>query len=342
MEYSLCTMSFSNDIKMLFDPNVWICDTAATCHSTPHAMGFVNLKEATDETTTMGNGAQEKVAKIGDLPVVMCNNKGVEVSEASLRDVQVLPTAVFNLFSGTKLLNNGWKLEGDEKAMIYKKGNATVTFDIKVPTSRGVLYAMYMKRKGEVASVATEGQNPKKPTRITIEEAHVQLGHASEDITRNTAKHLGWELKPGGMKPCEACATAKAKQKNVPSVSEHVKSTENNGRIFLDIATIKEPSSGERASKPHWRIIVDERTGLKFSDFFPTKNGMVEPTCEKFQRWQNTGKPVKIVRMDNAGENKLLEKRCGSVDWKLPIEVHGEGNTSTKPFGRSRSRSVGK
>ena len=46
---------------------------------------------------------------------------------------------------------------------------------------------------------------------------------------------------------------------------------------------------------------------------------MVEPTCEKWVKWKQHGKAVKFVRMDNAGENKLLEKRCDSETWKLGI-----------------------
>ena len=35
---------------------------------------------------------------------------------------------------------------------------------------------------------------------------------------------------------------------------------------------------------------------------------MVEPTCEQFMRWAQAGKPVHVVQLDNAGENKLLKK----------------------------------
>jgi hypothetical protein len=66
--------------------------------------------------------------------------------------------------------------------------------------------------------------------------------------------------------------------------------------------------------------MVEERTQLKFSDFYPTKNGMIEPTCEQFYKWKQSGKQVKYVRLDNAGENKKLQKRCESSDWKLGIK----------------------
>lgn len=73
-------------------------------------------------------------------------------------------------------------------------------------------------------------------------------------------------------------------------------------------------------SKPNWRIMVDGRTGLKFSDFFETKNGMVEPTCEEFQKWKSSGCNVNFLRMDNAGEKALLKQRCESKDWKFNID----------------------
>ena len=69
-------------------------------------------------------------------------------------------------------------------------------------------------------------------------------------------------------------------------------------------------------SKRHWRVMVDDRTGLKFSKFFESKNGMVEPTLEQWMRWHHAGTKVNRVRMDNAGENKRLEARANSADWK--------------------------
>jgi len=41
------------------------------------------------------------------------------------------------------------------------------------------------------------------------------LGHSNQEATCRSAKALGWNLKPGGLQPCKACAAAKAKQKNV-------------------------------------------------------------------------------------------------------------------------------
>jgi hypothetical protein len=66
--------------------------------------------------------------------------------------------------------------------------------------------------------------------------------------------------------------------------------------------------------------MVDEKMQLKFVDFFETKDGMVEPTCEKLKKWEQSGHKVDVIRMDNGGENLKLEKHANSKDWQLGIE----------------------
>jgi hypothetical protein len=83
---------------------------------------------------------------------------------------------------------------------------------------------------------------------------------------------------------------------------------------------VKSPKDGPKVTKPNWRIIVYEQTQLKFSNFFETKNGMVEPTCEQFQQWKDVGKEVCYICMDNAGKNTALQQQCDSANWKFNIK----------------------
>ena len=55
------------------------------------------------------------------------------------------------------------------------------------------------------------------------------------------------------------------------------------------------------------------------SDFYETKDRMIEPTCEKFHKWRENGMPVKYLRMDGAGENMKLQQRAESANWKLNL-----------------------
>jgi hypothetical protein len=75
--------------------------------------------------------------------------------------------------------------------------------------------------------------------KMNIRLAHSKLGHLGEDLTRRTAKHHGWKLTIGSMKPCVGCAEGKAKQKNVPKITDPEPLKEGENRIFLDIATVK-------------------------------------------------------------------------------------------------------
>ena len=58
---------------------------------------------------------------------------------------------------------------------------------------------------------------------------------------------------------------------------------------------------------------MDEATGKKWSNFTPTKKGMVERTCEFMHKMKQKGIPISKVRLDPAGENKELENRAGCV-----------------------------
>jgi hypothetical protein len=47
---------------------------------------------------------------------------------------------------------------------------------------------------------------------------------------------------------------------------------------------------------------------------------MVKPMCQLVQNLRNTGKDIGIIRCDNGGENKALENRMNSSDWKMGIK----------------------
>ncbi len=63
--------------------------------------------------------------------------------------------------------------------------------------------------------------------------------------------------------------------------------------------------------------MVDSATGYGTNGFYKAKGSFIKPACMQLQKWKNDGKEVKIIRQDNAGENKLFEERAGSADWKL-------------------------
>jgi hypothetical protein len=263
------------------------------------------------------NGKTEKTENIGKLRGTFCDKFGSKVIDITLEDVHYVPNQAINLFSLTKAMKNGWTVHGNDDEISILKGDLKINFDIKIPTAKGFLMSGYINRN----VVETAATNDPTKTKLSVMAAHERLGHINEPETRKITKALGWELKQGDMGVCESCTVAKAKQKNVIKDSEHLPATKPNERIFLDIATIKKPSNKDYliATNNVWRIMVDEATQLKFSDFFPSKNAMVEPTCAKLNKWRQAGMSVSYMRLDGAGENKLLKSRAESSDWKLGI-----------------------
>jgi hypothetical protein len=90
---------------------------------------------------------------------------------------------------------------------------------------------------------------------------------------------------------------------------------ETGRRIFLDIVTVKAPKGAPTISKPNWRILVDQESQLKISDFFETKDKMVSLTLAKIKNFIQNGIDIKIIRLDDAGGNKTMEKQSIRLQW---------------------------
>ena len=244
-------MKFPFVAELLKDPNIWIGDTGATNHVKNNRMGLINLVEDSSGIT-MGNNEVEKSTESGDLPCVACDKEGSQLDRIRMTAVSVVPTSGFNLFSISRCLKEGWKLSGTAEALILSKGRMTLKFDIVIPTEKGVIFAIYLQPRGEMANVSAVV--PK-----TVEKAHALLGHPNVDDVRKTAKHLGWELSKSSSGPCASCTTAKAKQKNLPK-SQVQETTKDYDRGYLDLSSYKTPDGIPNPTKPYWRMIVREAT----------------------------------------------------------------------------------
>ena len=64
-------------------------------------------------------------------------------------------------------------------------------------------------------------------------------------------------------------------------------------RIFSDMVMIKTPQdSGITITNKNGHIVVDVYTGYNELELYSNKNDFMEPTCKKFSKWTNNGKPV--------------------------------------------------
>ena len=292
---TMLRMSTSHSQSILEDPEIWVCDTGATTNSTGKEDGMINKSDTSDSKTRVGNGATIATQKIGEIPFMATNNN----EKGNMSDVHLMSGAPFNLISGTKLLNLGYEISGNKNSGIIFTHETTgkqLIFNIKIETPSGMLLATHLKRTAtEVGGATTTDTSSQKTKTLSITEAHQQLGHINEAETRKTAKTLGWTITRGSLGVCEECGIAKAKQKNVKIEVPKKKSTEVNGRIYLDLSRIVHPSSNVKPKRPNWCMIVDEKTGYKSASFHETKDGMVEPVCSKLFSWAANNMVVQII-----------------------------------------------
>jgi hypothetical protein len=67
-----------------------------------------------------------------------------------------------------------------------------------------------------------------------------------------------------------------------------------------------------------WSI---NRRDSKQSNFFVTKNEIIDYMCQIMHLEAERGHPIQILRQDNAGENIKLVKMAKGKDWKLDFAV---------------------
>jgi gag-polypeptide of LTR copia-type len=69
--------SFPQHLDLLRDPNIWIGDTGASTHSTPHMHGLINMQAADkSDGIRIGNNQINSVKAIGDLPGTFYDKHG--------------------------------------------------------------------------------------------------------------------------------------------------------------------------------------------------------------------------------------------------------------------------
>ena len=93
--------------------------------------------------------------------------------------------------------------------------------------------------------------------------------------------------------------------------------------MYLDNSSMRKPSMGGRQ---HWAMLVDEATKYKKSFFLKKKNEQVEPNIDWIKHLKVRHKiQVNIIRCDNDGENKVLERESDKNELGIIFEYTAPG-----------------
>jgi hypothetical protein len=340
VELMLAKLELPATIELLSQLDIWICDTGASCHSTYSPVGAINIRNS--GISTVGHiGQAVTTTKTIDIPSRFVSPDGTCSMSGTLTEVGLNPKMNYNLMSLSGMLMKGWRItKGDSTGITIadRRGNV-IDFDIVIKTARGAVFAVRFIHNSELNAASTE-----EGVKMTIDRAHALLGYGDEQSTRESARALGWVITRGSLKPCVHCAKAKAKQKNTAKVSVSENKAKKPGeRLHVDLSTISVPKPDgtlHRINQNVWRIAVDECTGKKWGGFHTTKIGMVEPMCELLNQLKARNIPVLTIRLDSAGENFALEKRCKSAAWASLQPLTFEFTSRNTPQHNSKAETA--
>ena len=237
------------------EKNIFIGDSAATSHMTNRKLGVYDLVPI-NGSVMIGNGKSISCTHRGKLDVI-CKHKDGSLARETWK-VKIVPELNHDLFIFTKAMKDGWQMNGRWKEgglmiELFKTGRASMKFDRMIPSGSSWLMGIKVHRVYDEAHAAMEAGKSISATKL-----HLMTGHTGEHLLKRTVNYMKLKL-IGRLPPCEACAKAKIRQRNVQKKKIKKMPTKPGYRVFIDISSFKQVSRG---GNKHWLIMVDE-----FSDY---------------------------------------------------------------------------
>ena len=312
------------------EKNIFIGDSAATSHMTNRKMGVYDLVPI-NGSVMIGNGKSISCTHKGKMDVI-CKHKDGSLARETW-EVKIVPELNHDLFSFTKAMKDGWQMNGRWKEgglmiELFKTGRASMKFDRMIPSGSSWLMGIKVQRVIDHAHSAVE---PGKS--ILTKRFHQITGHTGEYLLKPTAKYMKLNL-IGKLPPCETCAKAKIRQRNIPKKKLKQLPTRPGYRIFIDISSFKHTSRG---GNRHWLIVVDEFSDCVHSFFLNKKSDQIKilpmwiKGIPKKHRIE-----IKKIRLDNSGENKSLQKECDKQNLGIIFEFTAPGTPQQNSIAERR------
>ena len=138
----------------------------------------------------------------------------------------------------------------------------------------------------------------------------------------------------GRLPPCEVCAQAKIRQRNVPKKKMKKLPTRPGYRVFIDICSFKQVSRG---GNRHWLIVVDEFSDCTHSFFLNKKSDQIKIMpmwIRGLSKKYNI--EIKRIRLDDSGENRSLQKECDKANLGIIFEFTAPGTTQQNSVAERR------
>jgi hypothetical protein len=316
-EFAMSMVEQQKKPKYRFGKNTWLGDSAASTHMGNCDAGMFNV-EMISSPIKIGDGKVLTATKIGKKRLTVVQADGT-TTDVILEDYKYVPDLWVNLFSIPKSLGKGWNIGNKGVSLFLTKGKTTITFDREFPTQKGLVLGVEMIPR----QLAEENASPAldKGKIVNVNALHKIFGHIGEESLRKTAKFYG--IKPSGkIQSCSDCGISKSRQHNTGKTTES-KSTVPGERLMIDTSSVKKQSFGK---SKFWLLVMDDNTGICWSKFLKKKSDQVDFLIELLKDLKaKNAKTVKLIRCDNAGENKTFQKECEKAGLGVQFEYTAPG-----------------
>ena len=220
------------------EKNIFIGDSAATSHMTNRKLGVYDLVPI-NGSVMIGNGKSISCTHKGKMDVI-CKHKDGSLARETW-EVKIVPELNHDLFSFTKAMKDGWQMNGRWKEgglmiELFKTGRASMKFDRMIPSGSSWLMGIKVHRVYDEAHAAMEAGKT-----ISAINLHKITGHTGKHLLKPTANYMKLKL-IGRLPPCEVCAKAKIRQRNVQKKKIKKMPTKPGYRVFIDISSFKQVS----------------------------------------------------------------------------------------------------
>ena len=134
-------------LKLFMNPTILIADTGSTDNTTGSILSPFNSKKYFGPPTQTVTNQDMAIKSDFDFKTTITDHYGFEKEAALFKNFKYIPTAQYTLIAFNKYMLTGRKLKGDSNmGLCLSKGSKSVTFDLLIYTSQGVLFIMHAKR----------------------------------------------------------------------------------------------------------------------------------------------------------------------------------------------------
>jgi len=271
-----------NYLNVVSDDCIWIIDSGASFHVTPHEEFFSSYQKRDFGMVKMGNHVTSKIVGIGEVTLVTENG-----SKLVLKEVRHVPDMRLNLILTGKSDDVGminqfgadrWKLS--KGSMIIARGK-----------KEGSLYVMQGKiNKGDI-NVSQD---------MIKELWHKRLGHMSEKGLEILAKNHLPNIKGQPLESCEDCLAGKQHRVSFQRSDDARRRKHIVDLVHSDVCSTSERSLG---GSQYFVTFIDDHSRKVW--VYPLK--MKDQVLQVFKELhasveRASGRKLKCLRIDNGGE----------------------------------------